>query len=277
VHIPCAINLANCIHDADKVRCMIKMKKGLFTLLIISCTIGAFAWGPTGHRTTGLVAEKYLSKKAKKALLSVLNGQSLAMASTWMDEIRADSTYDYMSDWHWVTVVERETYDQNEKNPNGDVIQTIERLMIALKSKKLSKEAETESVKMLIHLVGDIHQPLHVGKGDDRGGNDIMVMWFREDSNLHRVWDSQMINDTRLSYTELAESFLKPDAAKVTAWQKESVREWANESIGFRQAVYDYGDGKLGYLYNYNNFHIVRLRLLQAGVRLAGLLNEIYG
>lgn len=256
---------------------MVKMKKGLFTLLIILGTISAFAWGPTGHRATGLVAEKYLSKKAKKELLRILEGQSLAMASTWMDEIRADSTYNYLSDWHWVTMVDGKTYDQNEKNPDGDVIQTIERLMIALKSKTLSKAAETESVKMLIHLVGDIHQPLHVGKGDDRGGNDIKVMWFREDSNLHRVWDSQMIDDTHLSYTELAESFLKPDAAKITAWQKESVRNWANESMGFREAVYDYSDGKLGYLYTYNNFHIVRQRLLQAGVRLAGLLNEIYG
>jgi hypothetical protein len=86
-----------------------------------------------------------------------------------------------------------------------------------------------------------------------------------------------MIDDTRLSFTELAESLEKPDAAKLAAWQKTNVLDWANESMTYRKDVYNIGDGKLGYLYSYNNFHIVRMRLLQAGVRLAGVLNEIYG
>ena len=253
------------------------MKKVIVTPLIILLTISAFGWGPTGHRVAGLVAEKYLSKKAKKELLRILNGQSLAMASTWMDEIRSDSTYDYMSDWHWVTIQDRQTYVQSEKNPNGDVIQTLERIITALKSKKLSAKEETEYIKMLIHLVGDIHQPLHVAGGNDRGGNDVKVTWFRADSNLHRVWDSDMIDDTKLSFTELAESLEKPDAVKLNAWQQASVLDWANESMSYRHQVYDYGNGKLGYLYSYNNFHIVRIRLLQAGIRLAGVLNEIYG
>lgn len=253
------------------------MKKFFALQFILVLTISAYAWGPTGHRATGFVAEKYLSKKAKKELLRILNGQSLGMASTWMDEIRSDSTYDYMSDWHWVTVQDGQTYEQSEKNPNGDVIQTIERIILALKAKKLRAEEETDYVRILIHLIGDIHQPLHVGVGNDRGGNDIKVTWFRTDSNLHRVWDSDMIDDTHLSYTELGESLEKPDAVNLKAWQKASVRDWANESLGYRKHVYDYGNGKLGYLYSYTNFHIVRLRLLQAGVRLAGVLNEIYG
>lgn len=253
------------------------MKKVILAQLIILLAIHAFAWGPTGHRATGLVAEKNLNKKAKNALLRILNGQSLAMASTWMDEIRSDSAYDYMSDWHWVTIQERENYEQSRKNPNGDVIQTLERIITALKSKKLSAKEETEHIKILIHLIGDIHQPLHVGVGNDRGGNDVKVMWFSTDSNLHRVWDSDMIDDTHLSYTELGESLEKPDEVKRKAWQQDSVRDWANESMRYRNQVYDYGNGKLGYLYSYKNFHIIRLRLLQAGVRLAGVLNEIYG
>lgn len=253
------------------------MKKVILTLIAASIITGAFAWGPTGHRATGWIAEKYLNKNARKAMVRILDGQSLAMASTWMDEIRADSNYNYTSDWHWVTIPDGLTYDQSEKNPNGDIIQTIERLVAALKSKKLSKDEEIVSLKMLIHLVGDIHQPLHVGGGSDRGGNDVKVRWFREDSNLHRVWDSNMIDDTRLSYTELAQSLQVPDETKIKAWQQESVRDWANESMGLRRAVYAYGDGKLGYLYTYVNFHIVRQQLLVAGIRLAGLLNEIYG
>jgi hypothetical protein len=246
-------------------------------IILLLQTLPTFAWGPTGHRVTGWIAEKHLTKKAKKELQRILGDQSLAMASTWMDEIRSDSTYDYMSDWHWVTIPHGQTYQASEKNPNGDIIQTIERIIAELKSKKLSAKEEANNLKILIHLVGDIHQPLHVGLGNDRGGNDIKVMWFRSESNLHRVWDSDMIDDTKLSFTELAESLEKPDATKIAAWQKNVVRDWATESISYRDAVYHYGNGKLGYKYSYQNFHIVRLRLLQAGIRLAGVLNEIYG
>lgn len=235
------------------------------------------AWGPTGHRATGWIAEKYLNKKARKELERILGGQSLAIASTWMDEIRSDSTYNYTADWHWVTIQDGQTYEQSVKNPNGDIIQTLERIITELKSKKLNAKEEAERVKMLIHLIGDIHQPLHVGGGNDRGGNDVKIMWFRVDSNLHRVWDSDMIDDSKLSYTELAQSLDTPNETLLQAWQKTSVRDWATESMNFRKQVYDYGQGKLGYQYSYKYFPIVRQRLLQAGVRLASVLNEIYG
>lgn len=236
-----------------------------------------FGWGPTGHRVTGQVADKYLSKKARARIEKILGQQSLAMASTWMDEVRSDSLYDFMEDWHWVTVPEGSTYEQAVKNPNGDIIETIERMVQALKSKTLSTEKEAEYLKILIHLVGDIHMPLHVGSKDDRGGNDVKVTWFRTDSNLHRVWDSDMIDDAKLSYTEFASSFEELSAEQVRVLQKTSVLDWANESQAYHKIVYAIGNGKLGYAYSYRNFHIVRKRLHQAGIRLAGLLNEIYG
>ncbi|HTF20231.1 MAG TPA: S1/P1 nuclease [Chryseolinea sp.] len=248
----------------------------IIAVLWLAGSVCSYGWGPTGHRATGLVAEKHLTKKAKKALERILQGQSLAVASTWMDEIRSDSTFDYMADWHWVTIQNGETYDQSVKNPNGDIIQTLERMIQELKSGKLNATEEAQHVKILIHLVGDLHQPLHVGGGSDRGGNDVRVTWFRTDSNLHRVWDSDMIDDTRLSFTELAESLDKVDAAAIQKMQSTSVRDWAKESMDYRPQVYAYGDGRLGYAYSYKNFPAVRTRLLEAGIRLAGLLNQIY-
>lgn len=253
------------------------MNRLLLSALLTTISFLSFGWGATGHRATGYIADKYLSKKAKKAIERILNGQSLAIASTWMDEMRSDSTYNYTADWHWVTIPDGMTYEQAEKNPKGDIIESIERIVAELKSKKLTPQQETERLKWLIHLVGDIHQPLHVGRGDDRGGNDIKIMWFRADSNLHRVWDSDMIDDTRLSYTELAESLGKPSVNQVQAWQRNSVRDWANESMSYRKQVYDYGNARLGYQYSYKYLDTAKARLLQAGVRLAGLLNEIYG
>ncbi|QOI96038.1 MAG: S1/P1 nuclease [Flammeovirgaceae bacterium] len=253
------------------------MNKLISVILLTVTSFVAYGWGPTGHRVTGYIANKYLNKKARKALERILEGQSLAMASTWMDEVRSDSTYNYMTDWHWVTIPDGITYENAEKNPNGDVIQALERIIAELKSKKLTPQQEREHIKVLIHLVGDIHQPLHVGRGNDRGGNDIKVMWFRTDSNLHRVWDSDMIDDTKLSYTELAESLILPSATDIQALQKASVREWAAESMTYRKKVYNIGNSRLGYTYSYLYFDDVRHRLLQAGIRLAGVLNEIYG
>jgi hypothetical protein len=254
------------------------MKK-VFTacLCILFASTLSFGWGPTGHRTTGQVATKHLSKKARAAVERILQGQSLAMASTWMDEVRSDSTYNYMTDWHWVTIPFGQTYDQTEKNPKGDILQTLERVIAELKSKKLTEQEQAQRIRILVHLVGDLHQPLHVGGKNDKGGNDVKVSWFRSESNLHRVWDSDMIDDTKLSYTELAESLDKLTPAQIKELQRTSVRDWAKESQSYDKEVYDIGNGKLSYRYSYLYFPIVRKRLLQAGVRLAGILNEIYG
>lgn len=246
---------------------------GLALLVSLDC----LGWGATGHRVTGLIAEQYLTTKTKKRIEAILGQESLAMVSTWMDEIRSDSTYDYAVTWHYTTIPDGKKYEDVASNPDGKVVEMIEKFIVDLKSKKLSRKQEVETLKMLVHLVGDIHQPLHVGKPGDRGGNDVKVKWFRTDSNLHRVWDSDMIDDTKLSYTELANSLGKPDKLTVKKWQSASVRDWALEDMALRPSVYNIGNGNLGYAYEYKYFSLARQRMLQAGVRLAGVLNQIYG
>jgi hypothetical protein len=253
------------------------MKK-IFSLILCFCIcLTSFGWGATGHRATGHIAEKYLSKKARKELRKILGQENLAMVSTWMDEVRSDRAYDHTHDWHWVTIPDGMTYEQTEKNPNGDIIQTLGRLVAELKQGGLDAKTKAEHVKMIVHLVGDIHQPLHVGKEGDKGGNDVRVTWFRNNSNLHRVWDSDIINGTQLSYTELAHSLGKPDKETFEKWQKATVLDWANESISYRERIYNIGDGNLSYEYSYQNYDLVKLRILQAGIRMAAVLNDIFG
>ncbi|MTI22985.1 S1/P1 Nuclease [Fulvivirga sp. RKSG066] len=254
------------------------MSKKYTLLLVVLFSVTFFNWGIIGHRSVGHVAQEYLNKKAAKALDKLLDGESLAEASTWMDEIRSDSTYDYAQDWHWVTIPTGKTYEETDKNPNGDVIATIQRLTSEIKAGGMTKTQEVEAVKMLIHLVGDIHQPLHVGTGEDRGGNSVKIKWFWQNSNLHRVWDSEMIESQKYSYTELANILDEPSKDQVKAWQSASVIDWANESIALRDRVYDIPeDENLKYEYQYKHWEVVELRLQQAGIRLAGLLNELYG
>lgn len=235
-------------------------------------------WGQIGHRTTGHIATQLLTDRAASEVDRVLNGNSLAEASTWMDEMRSDPDFRYMSPWHYVTLPPGETYETVEKAEGGDVIWAINKVVTELKAGGLSAEQEANNLRVLVHLVGDIHQPLHVGNGTDRGGNDAQVTWFGDNSNLHRVWDSNMIDSKQLSFTELAD-FIDDqlDEETVREWQSASVLDWAYESQALLDQVYDYPEnGRLGYQYSFHNFDTVELRLLQAGVRLAGVINDIY-
>jgi hypothetical protein len=234
-------------------------------------------WGQTGHRTIGEVASTHLSRKAEKQVKKLLGAESLAIASTWMDEVRSDSTFDYAKDWHWVTIPEGTTYAQTEKNPNGDLIEAIGRMKTILSSDTASRESKVVALKFLVHLVGDLHQPLHVGNGTDKGGNDVKVKYFWESSNLHRVWDSGIIDGKGLSYTELAKAINHTEKDQVKAWQSGTVVEWAQEAQKLHKQVYDFRDvGMLSYEYDYRNWDTVQNQLLKGGVRLAGILNEVF-
>ncbi len=240
--------------------------------------LSVFAWGATGHRVVGAIAAEHLSKKAGKAVQDILGDESLAIAATWMDEVRSDPADRYMNDWHWVTIPDGETYATAEKNPKGDAIETIGRMEKLLRSDTIPPERRLRYLRILIHLVGDIHQPLHVGKGDDKGGNDFQVRWFKKGSNLHRIWDSEMIDEDGLSYSELATSIDHATRPQITSWQKGDAASWAHECLALRPAIYDVQQGDvLGYDYQHRNWPIVEEQLLKAGIRLAGVLNKIFG
>ncbi len=252
------------------------MKKLIILILFISSVFTAFGWGATGHRAIALLADKHLNKKARLIIERILQGQPLAMTGPWMDDIRSDSTYNFAETWHYVTIEDNETYQHSKKSSTGDLIEALERIIAELKSKKLSAKEEAEKLKMLIHLIGDIHQPLHVGR-NDQGGNSIKLTWFGTNSNLHRVWDSDMIDGSKLSYTELANALPKVDALRIKNLQRATIRDMAAEAMTYRTQIYAYGDGKLGYQYNYKNFSTVLDQISKAGIRLAGILNDIYG
>ena len=131
---------------------------------------------------------------------------------------------------------------------------------------------------MLVHLVGDLHQPLHIGEKKNKGGNSIQVQWHGKGSNLHRVWDSNMIEEWNMSYLELADNAKHLSKEQVKVLQKGDVLDWLNDTHKLTQKVYGSiksGD-KLGYRYSYDYFPIVREQLQKGGLRLAKLLNEIF-
>lgn len=255
------------------------MKKFIVCCLIsLLLNVPARAWGVTGHRVVGLVAQNHLKKSAKRKISTILQCNSLAEVANFMDDVKSDTAYNHTHDWHWVTIPQGQTYEQSQKNPKGDIIMKIEELTATLKAGNLAPAQEAEHLKFLIHLVGDLHQPLHAGDRDDQGGNRVRVTWFGQNSNLHRVWDSDMIEGKQLSYSDLAGFLNEPSKAQIKQWQAKSTVEWAAVSQSLLPQVYTIpADNKLGYRYSYENFDTVQTVLMQAGIHLAGLLNEIYG
>ncbi len=233
------------------------------------------AWGPTGHRAVGRIAERHLTPEARRAVADLLAPEQLAYVTTWADEIRSEPAWSRAEAWHWVTVPDGQTYETSLKNPEGDVLEAISRFETVLADRSRPKIERNHALKWLSHLIGDVHQPLHVGRGDDHGGNDVLVLWFNEPRNLHAVWDSGFIEFAGLSFTELADLLDHPTPSEVAEWQAAHPATWAAESQQLRGACYELGDHKLSFRYVHDHWPTVQRRLLQAGVRLAGELNRL--
>ncbi|MEO9965814.1 MAG: S1/P1 nuclease [Reichenbachiella sp.] len=255
------------------------MKKLLILVaMVVFSNHTAFCWGKTGHRVVGQIAYNHLTAKAKKNIQSILGSEHLNMVGNYMDFIRADSSNNYMTPWHYCTIPDGMTYDQAGVPEEGDAIQSIKRIIQELKSKKFTYQSEIENLKYLVHLVADIHQPLHVGNGEDMGGNEVRVNFMWENSNLHRVWDSGLIDHQQLSFTEYSNWIDHAEDDVITNWQCDDMMVWIEEALSYRKRIYDIPEsGILRYDYNYANISIVNERLHKAGIRLAGILNEIYG
>lgn len=236
------------------------------------------AWGMIGHRVVGEVASMHLNESARLKIKEVLGNKTLAEVSNWMDDIKSDKKYDSLKPWHYVTIPDGLKYSETNINPKGDAIAGINFVIKQLKSQNLDPVLEKEYLMILVHLVGDIHQPLHVGNGTDRGGNDVKVNWFGKSSNLHKVWDSEILDGKKYSYTELTAIINHPTQEELIGWQEDSVENWAHQCMEFRDGIYDYGTGYAWeYKYQYAHWGTVKQQLLKGGVRLAGVLNSLYG
>lgn len=236
-------------------------------------------WGPTGHRTIGKIAENHLTKKAKRAIDKLLGGESLAFVSTYADQIKSDKKYREFYPWHYINLPLDSDYATSEKNPKGDLVTAIKTCVKVLKDKNATQEDRAFYLKLLVHFVGDLHQPLHIGQKEDKGGNGIKVKWFYKGANLHSVWDSKMIEEWNMSYLELAANAKDLSKNQIKAMQKGTVLDWVAEVHQITKIAYasaKSGDN-LKYRYSYDHFATVRQQLQRGGVRLAKVLNDIFG
>lgn len=253
----------------------------LIVLLLPNCV---WAWGWLGHRVVARMAEERLNPEAKKAVKALLGpGMNLARASTWADE---QQEVPESSRWHYVNVpIKAARYDARYCQRGGCVMSKIEEFKRTLLDPGAGRLQKQQALKFLIHFVADLHQPMHVGDNGDQGGNLLQVRFFGDGSNLHRVWDSQVMDrHTKNERVWLWDFDFIANPRRVVEWSKGAPEDWAAETLLVAKEAYCLpGTQKLispgtrlGNDYYKFALPVIQKQLARAGIRTAFILNGIY-
>jgi hypothetical protein len=271
------------------------LKSTAFPLTIFILCIPSFAWGPRGHRVAADVARHRLTPLTRQKLVSLLGSDDLASISTWADEIRNERTETF--GWHFVDIPwnangfskDRDCFKPDERRPSSLSDHqncAVERIVFfrkLLADQFAPRSTRVEALKFLVHLVADLHQPMHA-TGEARGGNDIEIREFGKDScrgrpcNLHSLWDVGLTERSRQSEREhVAELERLIVQRNLTAISGGTPTDWANESFHLAHEVWLPEGSLAGEEYYRRNISVANRQLALAGIRLAALLNECLG
>jgi hypothetical protein len=244
-----------------------------FVLTLIFLPIKTLAWGKQGHALVAEVAFNYMDEATKKTVLQYLDGMTIEDAANWMDDVKKDHSYDYMGAYHYVNFDKGATVEEQE---GANIIYQLDTTIKALQNKKnLSKEEINTKIKILFHLMGDLHQPLHVGYGDDKGGNTVQINYNFKGTNLHAFWDFGIIESKNISLPDClkASQYSKNE---IKALQEINVVNWAKDSRSYLATIYNTGGNKITDEYVDSSVPIIENQILKAGIRLAGVLNAVF-
>jgi len=250
----------------------------LFGSLLITTAGGAWGWGNEGHRVVAEVALAHLTPKAKAEVDTLLAGETrrtLPDVASWADEVRGDQRN--TAAWHFINFRTGCHYVPAQDCPNGNcVVAAIERYAVVLGNRTEPPSNRTDALKWLTHLTGDIHQPLHVSDKSDKGGNTYQVQFDGRGTNLHHVWDTDLVRSIDSSDRFLA-SRLAPDAGAPIRFSDPSQfapARWAEEGCQKVNSANLYPQGHtIDSAYVAANRALVEHQLQISGERLAAILN----
>lgn len=264
-------------------------------------------WGQNGHRIVAQICYDNLDSNTKKEVDQILGDEYVAQVATWPDFIRSEKSWDFSKPWHFITIdpdkTVQQVIDEAAKDPeinnvyeamdlmkailkdDSNAIKILQDLVDKNKARLLNGSIKATALAFLVHFIGDVHQPMHVGKNNDFGGNKISVLFFSQKTNLHSVWDSGIIEQEGLSFTDFSHFIEKHTASKKSKWQKSKMIDWVKESVEAREKIYNTlydntdrstGLPTLSYDYQHDFLEVVENRLGAAGYRAAGVLNTIF-
>lgn len=259
--------------------------RAIFPLLTLFLSIFLLSWGYTGHRTIGLIAENHLNPKAKLAIKNLLGDTTIADACTWADDVRREPQFRKTGDWHFLNLPLGLNFESFKKyidtTSKENIYSALLQSQQSLINPKSTKQQQIYALKFIMHFVGDLHQPMHISRAEDKGGNTIQLNYEGKGTNLHSLWDTKMLERQGLTFTQLAAKYSNVPAGLIKQWQKDTLIQWIWESYQISSTLYAEVDamGKRtigGDEYDQKHLPIVEKRIQQAGIRLAGVLNKIY-
>lgn len=246
----------------------------LFSIFFVITPKCCFSWYQKGHQIISEVALSYLDSTTKANVQKYLGNTSFEEASIWMDMMRYDYKYSYMNTWHYINIEKGEIYKaSNDEN----IINELDKVLQQLKNRKLlSNDEVKKNLLVLFHLIGDLHQPLHVGYAIDRGGNNIHVNYLGYATNLHSVWDDEIIQHESISTKNCLDLYNSLTKEQVDRIKKINTIDWMMQSRSLLDNVYNFSDSKINDSYSKKMKPIIEKQLLYAGLRLTAVLKSCF-
>lgn len=254
--------------------------KNILISSAVLTSLSCFGWGQKGHDVVAYIAECHLTPEAKAAAEELLDGKSIVYYANWMDNASNTPEYAYTKTWHYKNIDADETYEKAKKNDKGDVVNAIQKQTLILNDTTRNKEERALALKMLVHFLGDVHQPMHLGHAKDLGGNRVDVQFFRNPKNLHGVWDTNLVEAAhKWSYTEWQQQIDRATPEEVTVITASNDPDvWAKETFELAKNIYEVTSpgSNIEYKYIAKWTPVIENQLLKGGLRLANLLNTIF-
>ena len=255
------------------------MKRIILNLAMAAITLSAMAWGQKGHDVTAYIAEQHLTPTTKAAVEKLFDGKSIVYWANWLDNASHTREYAYTSTWHYKNIDSGVRYEEAPANPAGDAVTAIKAQIETLTDPGTTDQQKSLALKILVHVTGDIHQPMHLGHATDLGGNRITVKYFGRDNKLHSIWDTNIVESARKwSYTEWQQQIDRANEATQAAIISGSIDDWAKETAQIATQVYE--EMPVGASVSYNEVArwtpVIEDQFLRGGLRLAHLLNKIF-
>lgn len=254
-----------------------RMKRNGVLLLMLMAGVALLAWGDRGHRVVALIAQKHLSGAVAINVNRCLNGERIEEASTWPDEHHTYET----EEWHYINLpagLSREQFEKSVRSSKNNVYTALLQMQLILQSTTSTADQKKNALRFLIHLVGDAHQPMHVSRSEDKGGNAIPVNFEGHSTNLHTLWDSRLINKEGLSESQMLAQYDMSTAAEIKQWQQDDPVQWLWESYQLSAELYSIARSRhtAGNDYYRKYIAVIHKRVNQAGIRLAAQLNRLF-
>lgn len=254
--------------------------KVLLSLNVLLIPGMILAWGQKGHDTTAYIAECHLTEATKDSINNILDGKSIVYYANWLDNASHTPEYSYTKTWHYKNIDDGMEYEEAPLLETGDVVRAIYEQATILQDPTKNEAEKQLALKILVHVLGDIHQPMHMGHASDLGGNRWIVNYFGRDSNLHSVWDSSVPESAhKWTYTEWQNQI-----DRVSKEREEEIliegnpEKWGKETYEICKKVYQLTpeNTKISYDYVSEWTELIEDQFLKGGLRLADILNSIY-